>query len=137
MKFSKKSEYALRALVSMAKQPTGLHTIPKISSDAGIPPKFLEQILLSLRQGGLLESRRGANGGYLFQRPPRSIALAEVVQIVEGKEDSPLSNPGSADNPVDIFLHQIEKDVAGRLRQTTVEDLLILGHQTAGGHFDI
>jgi Rrf2 family protein len=137
MKFSKKSEYAFRALVSMARQPTALHTIPKISGEAGIPPKFLEQILLSLRQGGLLESRRGAHGGYTFQRPPQVISLAEVVQIVEGRDENSGSPPAPCDNAVDIFLGRIESEVTEQLRKTTVEDLLLLGQQSAGAHFDI
>jgi len=139
MKFSKKSEYALRALVHMARHPGLLHTIPKITATEDIPQKFLEQILLQLRQAGLLNSRRGAGGGYTLKQEPSLIRLIDVVQYVDG-EHSFLPEEGRAPsgNPVDLFLSRLECANLKALRETTIADLLALeATQQSGGNFEI
>jgi len=139
MKFSKKSEYAMRALVHMARHPGLLYTIPKITAAEQIPQKFLEQILLQLRQAGLLNSRRGAGGGYTLKQEPSLIRLIDVVQYVDGEH---AILPGEArapsGNPVDIFLLRLEQENLKALRETTIADLLALeAAQLATGNFDI
>lgn len=85
MRISRKGEYALRAVTFLAlnygKSPVQIH---EISRREKIPEKFLEQILLQLRRAGLLESKRGAHGGYLLLRPPGKISLAEVIRVIDG-----------------------------------------------------
>lgn len=136
MKFSKKSEYALRALATMAGQPGQLLTIPKISAEAGVPPKFLEQILLQLRNAGLLQSRRGAGGGYLLQRDPATIRLLEIIQAVENDEH--LEGPTSQTlQPMQLFLADLERDIAARLQAKSLQDILQEYGQTGSGYFDI
>lgn len=86
IRVSKKTEYALRALVQVGCE---LNTqsplsIPKIAKAAQIPTKFLEQILLSLKNAGLLSSKRGTVGGYSLLRPLSKISLLEVIRIFEG-----------------------------------------------------
>lgn len=85
MKLSKKAEYALRALLAMSRAAEGANfSIQDIASSEHIPVKFLEQILLALKNGGLLRSKRGVGGGYQLQRSPKSISLGEVVAMIDG-----------------------------------------------------
>ncbi len=85
MKLSRKAEYAMRALLAMARSPeTSTFSIQDIASSERIPLKFLEQILLVLKNGGLLRSKRGVGGGYQFQKAPLRITLGEVIQLIDG-----------------------------------------------------
>lgn len=107
MKLSKKAEYALRALVAMGREPEGANfSIQDLSRGEHIPFKFLEQILLALKNGGLLRSKRGVGGGYQLVTRPNRITLGEVVALVDGSFD-PL--PGSE--------HAALSEVFGELRQ--------------------
>ncbi len=85
MKLSKKAEYAMRALLAMARDPeTSTFAIQDIATREKIPLKFLEQILLNLKNGGLLRSKRGVGGGYQFQKAPARITLREVINLIDG-----------------------------------------------------
>ncbi len=95
MKLSKKAEYAMRALLAMARAPETVNfSIQDIAQKEKIPLKFLEQILLALKNGGLLRSKRGVGGGYQFQKTPGRITLAEVVSLIDGPfEPIPCASP--------------------------------------------
>lgn len=85
MKLSKKGEYALRALMDLALHyGNGVEPSQEIAENGGIPKSFLEQILITLKHGGILESRRGAEGGYQLKRPPEEITLGEVIRLIDG-----------------------------------------------------
>lgn len=85
MNISVKGEYALQAIFDLAAQPPGEPVkIADIARRQKIPQKFLELILSGLKQGGFVESRRGAEGGYRLARPPESITVGEVIRYVEG-----------------------------------------------------
>lgn len=85
MKLTSRSEYALLALVYLARQPTeGYTRVEEIASVQGIPPKFLEQILLALKRGQYLSSLKGHNGGYKLNKAPADISLAEVIRLLDG-----------------------------------------------------
>lgn len=85
MKISRKAEYALRALIHAAAYPPGtVFQIRELAQRNGIPKKFLELILLELKNKGILQSRRGVGGGYLLSRPPESIRATEIVEAIEG-----------------------------------------------------
>lgn len=96
MKLSKKAEYAMRALLSMARDTeTSTFSIQDIATREKIPLKFLEQILLALKNGGLLKSKRGVGGGYQFQKNPARISLGEVVTLIDGPfEPITCASPG-------------------------------------------
>lgn len=82
---SQKAKYALRALVMLAKAEPGIPTlISQIAEEQKIPKKFLEQILLTLKNHGIVESRRGQQGGYLLLRPASAISYGEVLRIIDG-----------------------------------------------------
>ncbi len=84
MKFSRKCDYALLVILDLSNFYNGdrVH-ISDIANRRNIPSKFLEQILLLLKKGGLVQSKRGPNGGYFLNRPPQEIMVGEVIRIVE------------------------------------------------------
>ncbi len=85
MRLSKKTEYAMRALIYSARFPEGTTLqIRDLAEKNGIPKKFLELILLDLKNAGILTSRRGVGGGYLLARRPDAIRAGEIIEIFEG-----------------------------------------------------
>ena len=85
MNISVKGEYALHAIFDLALQKFGEPIkIAEIARRQRIPQKFLELILAGLKQGGFVESRRGAEGGYLLARPAATLTVGEVLRFVEG-----------------------------------------------------
>ena len=82
---SQKAKYAFKALVVLARHEKGasLQT-DAIAAEGSIPRKFLEQILLQLKANGLVESRRGRNGGYFLVAEPGAITVSQVLRIVDG-----------------------------------------------------
>lgn len=85
MRFSKKSEYALRALIELTAQyGRALVQRQHIAARQNIPIEFLEQILLTLKNAGLLMSRRGVSGGYSLIKPPEQITLGQVIRLLDG-----------------------------------------------------
>jgi len=82
---SKKAKYALKALLFLSKnEDRGVILIAEISEKEGIPKKFLEQILLELKKQGILQSKRGKEGGYFLGRKPKDIGIGQVVRIIDG-----------------------------------------------------
>ena len=84
-------DYALRAVVELASAAGGPDkpvTADALAQAQGIPPKFLESILLQLRRGGVVNAQRGPEGGYWLARPADAISLAEVIRVIDG----PLAN---------------------------------------------
>lgn len=98
MELSCKSEYALLALLELAAcysrgEPL---QIRQISAQQNIPDRYLEQLLATLRRGGLVKSQRGAKGGYLLAREPWKISLFDILSCLEGLE--PRSSDHDSDN---------------------------------------
>ncbi len=82
---SKKTKYAIKALVVLGKnadQPP--MQISRIAEEERIPKKFLEQILLDLRNAGFLYSKKGAGGGYSLNKDPKDIYLVSIMRITDG-----------------------------------------------------
>jgi Rrf2 family protein len=85
MKLSRKAEYALRALVAMGRATFGkTFSIHELAEQERIPLKFLEQILLALKNGGILRSKRGVGGGYQMQSHAEAISLQQVIDLIDG-----------------------------------------------------
>ena len=78
--------YALRALIRLAERvpSTGPLALHQIAGEEKIPVKYLESIFTQLRRAGIVQSVRGAEGGYLLARPPEEITILEILQAVEG-----------------------------------------------------
>jgi Rrf2 family protein len=100
LNISVKGEYALQALFDLASQKPGEPVkIADIARRQKIPQKFLELILASLKQGSFVESRRGAEGGYLLARRPNELTVGEVLRYIEGPQDRKAKRRKSADSP--------------------------------------
>ena len=86
MRLSKRGEYGLRAMIDLAAWETasGLIQIKEIADREQIPSKFLEQILLNLKNAGLLHSKMGVGGGYYLARPAAEISLGQIVRVLDG-----------------------------------------------------
>ena len=87
MRITAKADYAVRASVELAAAGE-MMTAEQLAHTQSIPVNFLENILRDLRRAGLVESRRGQQGGYLLARPAEEISIADVIRAVEG----PLAN---------------------------------------------
>jgi Rrf2 family protein len=82
---SKKAKYAIKALLALADQhPDEPMRIADLARAEQIPPKFLELILLGLKNQGILQSRKGKGGGYLLARDPAKIYLGQIVRMFDG-----------------------------------------------------
>jgi len=90
MRLSKRGEYGLRAMIFIAtasnnhQANNGLVQSKDISKQENIPAKYLEQILLTLKNAGLLHSKMGVGGGYYLGRPAREINLGQVFRVLDG-----------------------------------------------------
>ena len=133
MKLSLKSEYACLALIDLAKHhEKGLRTTAKIAEVQGIPKKFLEQILLALKYGGYLQSRKGAGGGYRLAKAPHSITLAEIIRLMDGSLAPVASVSKYFYQPTPVMKHKkllgVFKDIrdytASTLEKTTFGDIV-------------
>jgi Rrf2 family protein len=129
MRVSAKVDYALRAALELAAAGDGPTKGERIAEAQDIPLKFLENILLELRHGGLVQSQRGAEGGYWLARPPEEIKLADVIRAVEG----PLANvrgerpeaveySGPAAKLQDVWI-AVRANLRGVLEELTLADV--------------
>jgi Rrf2 family protein len=131
VRISAKTDYALRAAVELASVGDGETPVKgeQLATAQGIPVRFLENILGDLRNAGIVESRRGVEGGYLLARPASEIALADVVRAVDG----PLANvagtrpdaleyDGSAEPLRDVWV-AVRAALRGVLESVTLADV--------------
>ncbi|MBI3914827.1 MAG: Rrf2 family transcriptional regulator [Chloroflexi bacterium] len=86
MKLSKRGEYGLKAMIDLALSDSlsRVIQIKTIATREQIPVKFLEQILLTLKNAGLLQSKKGIGGGYYLARPLSEITLGQIVRVLDG-----------------------------------------------------
>jgi len=85
MKITYKGDYALKAVLDLALHyDKGLVTIHEIAQRIDAPIKFMEQVLLDLKRGGFVESRRGKIGGYMLAKHPCEIKVGDVVRFIDG-----------------------------------------------------
>ncbi|TMK64861.1 MAG: Rrf2 family transcriptional regulator [Actinobacteria bacterium] len=84
MRISAKADYAVRAALELAAAEDPPVKAESVAAAQGIPLKFLENILVDLRHGGIITSQRGPEGGYRLDRPADEITLAEVIREVDG-----------------------------------------------------
>lgn len=133
MKISQKGLYALQAMMTLGRQ-YGSETVKirDIASDSDLPEKFLELILLELKNARIVESVRGAKGGYRLRRPPSEIHLSEIIRLLDGPlapfADAEHLRSLIATDPDHRSLYQVFLDVrdaaAKILESTTVADII-------------
>ena len=128
MKISQKGLYALQAMMMLARhQHQGAIKIREIAYEENLPEKFLELILLELKNARMVESVRGAKGGYQLRRDPADINLSEIIRLIDG----PLAPFGDAEQLREL----IDRDLPHRALYQTFLDVRdaaarILDHTT-------
>ena len=128
MAFSSKTDYGLVALMELAGIFTsgGVMQVAEIAARQGIPDRYLEQMLSTLRRGGILRSIRGPKGGYQLTRPPADLSIAEVVNCLEG--DAPAqSSPSRSSAEFEVLQQldqQLEEAKQRLLQGTSLQDLI-------------
>lgn len=133
MKISQKGLYALQAMMMLARHYNqGAIRIRDIAYEETLPEKFLELILLEMKNARMVESVRGAKGGYQLRRPPSEIHLSEIIRLIDG----PLAPFGDADQLRTLIdrdaehraLYQVflaVRDAAAKiLEHTTLADIM-------------
>jgi Rrf2 family protein len=130
VRISAKTDYAIRAVVELA-AANGEAPVKgeRLAAAQGIPLRFLENILVQLRHAGLVESRRGADGGYRLGRPAEEITLADVIRAIDGPlgsvtGDRPekLAFTGNAERLRDVWV-AVRAVLRSVLEATTVADV--------------
>ena len=105
---SNKCTYALKAMLELAKREgVGPVTISDIAGCQEIPARFLEAILRQLKQGGLTDSQRGKDGGYVLAREAAAISIGEVIRLFEGPFFVPESGDGKPQAPTEVVFNEL------------------------------
>jgi Rrf2 family transcriptional regulator, cysteine metabolism repressor len=129
MKFSIKVQYGLQAMLELAlNYGGGPVQIKTIAKEQKIPIRFLEQLMLSLKKGGLLQSTRGVYGGYGLAKKPSEITVLIVVELLEG----PLELVGRKMKKLPVLaeaFEKIQRSVRTELSVLTLEDLVMKERQ--------
>jgi Rrf2 family protein len=127
MNVSQKSQYALRAILELGKNRSGKPVSSSVIAEAqSIPVRFLESILVELKQAGWIASRRGVGGGHMLAVDPSTISVADVVRLIDG----PLSPVGRRSGSVvrdDVFSSvwsDAEGAITGVLEEATFDGIL-------------
>jgi Rrf2 family cysteine metabolism transcriptional repressor len=133
MKLTSRSEYALLALVYLARHDAdGYISVDTIAQAQSIPPKFLEQILLALKRAHFLRSSKGQHGGYHLAKAPNQISLAEIIRLFDGalaptesvSENFYESTPIEKEKSLTAVFKNIRDYVSHKLETTTIADVL-------------
>jgi Rrf2 family protein len=146
VRISRKAEYALRALVAIARQPKSCQ-VQELSERENIPIKFLEQILLALRHAGLLSSKRGVGGGYALLKAADEITVGEVIRILDGplalvpcameQPGEPCTCPDRLRCPLRLLMTDLRRDMTAMLESHTIDDMVKLAPQSDPLAFEI
>lgn len=139
MMFSTKAEYGVHVMAHLARtEGEGPISLAAIAEAERLPLAYLEHLVQRLRRAGLVESRRGAHGGYSLARPAKSITMAEVVEALEG-EIAPIdcisagadgalvcAREADADHscPTKLLWVRVQGSIVRTLREMTLSDLV-------------
>jgi Rrf2 family protein len=146
VRISRKAEYALRALVAIARQPKSWQ-IQELSTRENIPVKFLEQILLALRHAGLLTSKRGVGGGYTLRKSASEISVGEVIRVLDGpialvpcaaeQAGEPCTCPNPNSCALRLLMTDVRRDLSAMLDHRTIDDMVRMAPDTDALAFEI
>ena len=137
MKLSKKGEYALRSLINLgiaAEMHRDLVQVSELAESEQLPVKFLEQILQTLKEAGIVESQRGKFGGYRLGRPAKKIFIGEVVRLIDGplapigcvsqSAYEPCTCPDEAHCGLRMLMLDVRNAIAAILDRYTLSDVV-------------
>jgi Rrf2 family protein len=127
VKLSVKVDYACRVLAQLARTRDGdeLAHIEDLAKAEDVPANYLVQILGELRNGGLIASRRGKQGGYALARPPESITLLDIVRVIEGELlELNASIGGQSGKRVNQVWREIRATLEAKARSYTLDKLM-------------
>lgn len=133
MKLTARSEYALLALIYLARNHSRDYiTVERTANAQSIPRKFLEQILLTLKRAGFLYSSKGQHGGYRLAKPAEEITLAKVIRLFDGalaptesvSEHFYDTTPIEKEKKLKKVFKDIRDFVAEKLEETTLADII-------------
>jgi Rrf2 family protein len=131
VRVSAKTDYAIRAAVELAAAPDDKPVKgERIATAQAIPLRFLENILMQLRHAGLVDSRRGADGGYKLARPASEVTLADVIRAIDGPlagvsgaRPETLDFAGTAQPMRDVWI-AVRASLRGVLERVTLADVV-------------
>lgn len=121
MRLSARVDYALRAVIELARGGTSPITADRIARAQEIPPKFCESILLQLRRGGVVYAQRGPEGGYWLAKPASSLTLIEIIEVIDGPLGSPRTQAEGSLQKVWAALEVAERRI---LTEVTIEHVI-------------
>lgn len=126
MKLSAKAEYACLAMIELAKRASGdpPARVHEIAEEHKIPERYLVQILLQLKGAGLVSSVRGSMGGYLLARPAETIALADILNAIDGPATDPRERDGPSARALASVWANIRAAEQAVLMGTTIDKLV-------------
>lgn len=133
MKLTTRSEYALLALVYLARHENdGYISVDTIAQAQKIPPKFLEQLMLALKRAHFVHSAKGQHGGYALAKPSKQITLAEIIRLFDGalaptesvSENFYESTPIEKEKSLVKVFKNIRDYVSHKLETTTIADVM-------------
>jgi Rrf2 family protein len=137
MRISAKSEYAIKAVLDLSlREPRELVPIQAIAARQRIPQRYLEQVLLALKRGGLVTSRRGSSGGYHLTRPPDRITVGDVLRAVEGTSapfEALAGRRANDSHDLGELWSEISEAVSSVVDRLTFGDLATRAVERAGG----
>src|SRR3970040_3142276 len=132
MKFSVKSEYAVTSFLDLAGHADkGPVHVKSIASRQSIPVRFLEQVMAALKKAGIVESIRGAQGGYVLSRDPKTINIAQIVEAIEGPI-TPMDHPAGIQEYRHLHMNgyiikgvweEVRKAISNVLSTVSIEDM--------------
>lgn len=126
MNISSRCDYAVRAVIDLARHaPTGTpQTATEIAERQGIPEKYLVHILLQLKRAGVVQSVRGAQGGYMLGRGPGAISVLDVVTAVDGPILEPIPGLDSPTEEVRLVWRKVARRLTETLGEVTIQSIL-------------
>ena len=137
MSFSTKGEYGVRLMVQLGRHyGAGPASLAEIATEEALPRPYLEQLVMSLRDAGLVVSTRGAHGGYELARAPEEIRMADILRALEGpiapmicaSEDEAPDHQHACDRTarcsVNLLWVRIRDAISGTLEGMTLADLV-------------
>ena len=125
MTLGKKAEYGLKALYYLAFVKSGERaSVSELGGQIKVPHRFLEQILLKLKRGGILSSQRGIEGGYRLARQPQDITLLDVLRILDERRFSRGEAPRSESDAPSRFIENVYQRMETMLAGVCLSDLI-------------